>query len=180
MNFFSPRFVSCLAAAVLAVVILSPIAVRADSCLRGSICTVTLDNFSYTVVGPCDYSGASTISNCRVIARVSITSAEEAKLAVLGLAVLQWILIVSVHFLPLPIKNPIIRTLVQVAYGGSVGALFVIEIWLYRSMLGIKGNIYRQDQFLEPMIRVEGVVSLCVLFIPFVVRWWRKKSGAKV
>lgn len=99
-----------------------------------------------------------------------------ARLYVLLLAPLQWVLVWSVRFLPVPIKNLLIRTVIMlIAIVGVVGVWFA-QVTLYRSMTGIYA--VKGDNFLFGVTVSDYVISLGVLFIA-AAQLRRKGSGRR-
>jgi hypothetical protein len=87
----------------------------------------------------------------------------EARLAMLPFAALLWVECWSIRFLPIPLKNPLIRVIVQV----TLAALVVGNIWgqmsVYRSLSGIRGNL-NDDNVFFALFLGEFVIGLCLIF----------------
>jgi hypothetical protein len=87
----------------------------------------------------------------------------EARLAMLPFAALFWVECWSIRFLPIPLKNPLIRGIVQV----TLAALVVGNIWgqmsVYRSLSGIRGNL-NDDNVFFALFLGEFVIGLCLIF----------------
>jgi hypothetical protein len=96
-----------------------------------------------------------------------------AHLALVGLTLLLWVIAWSLRYVPLPIKDPLVRRIVQLIYGGGVGAFFIIEPMLYRTMTGNNGNLLKNDHFLSVIVMTQAVGSTCIALIALLVRRWK-------
>jgi hypothetical protein len=87
----------------------------------------------------------------------------EARLAMLRFAALLWLVAWSIRFLPIPIKNPFARILVQLTLAVIIGADALGQISAYRSLSGIHGNLDNDNVFFVLLLG-ECVIGLCLTF----------------
>ena len=84
------------------------------------------------------------------------------KLTALPFAALEWFIIWLIRYLPTRIKNSVIRVLVQIAFGGSIFGVWLVQGTLYQSMTGVR--ILKNDHFFMGLTIIEHVVGVCLLY----------------
>ena len=78
----------------------------------------------------------------------------------LPLAALQWSMVWCLRFI-LPIKNPLVRAIAQIAFAGTLAVCAVAQILLYRSLTGIR--VLKNDHAFIPAFLAEYFVGICIL-----------------
>ena len=97
------------------------------------------------------------------------------RLAVLTFAAAQWFVAWLMRYLPLHIKNSVLRLIVQVAFPGAMFGVWMAQGALYRSLTGIQ--VLKKDQFFTVMTLIEYLISTGVILLVAFER--RKKSSHK-
>jgi len=85
-----------------------------------------------------------------------------------------WAIAWSVRYVPLPIKNPLLRVPVQLIYAFGFGASAIGQIYVFRSMAGIKGELFKNDNLSFAILLIGLLVGLWFLFSSAAVQ--RKKQ----
>ena len=97
-----------------------------------------------------------------------------ARLAMLPLMLLCWAIAWSLRYVPLPIKNPLLRVPVQLIYAVGFGASAVGQLFVFRSRAGIKGELFRNDNLSFIIVVIADLVALWLVFNSVAVQ--RKKQ----
>ena len=78
------------------------------------------------------------------------------------LIALQWLVAWSLRFVPTTIKTEAMKTVAWLSVSAAWFSTFMIEIFVYRSMTGIRD--LNRDGFFTSVFITEGTVSLYILF----------------
>ena len=83
-------------------------------------------------------------------------------LVVLPIVVLEWLVAWLVRYVPVPIRNPLIRVAVQLGFGGGGGGLALAQLRVYQLAAGWDA-LRGPNRFLAAFVIVQGI-GLCVVF----------------
>ena len=92
----------------------------------------------------------------------------------LPLMLFSWAIAWSLRYVPLPIKNPLLRVPVQLIYAFGVAAPAIGQLFVFRSMAGIKGELFRNDNLSFAIFLIGPLVGLWFVFNSAAVQ--RKKQ----
>jgi hypothetical protein len=92
---------------------------------------------------------------------VSMLDIKALMIVMLPFAALQWTMVWCLRFIPLPIKNPLVRAITQIIFAGTLSVSAVAQIQLYRSLTGIR--VLKNDHFFISTFVGEYVVGICIL-----------------
>lgn len=95
-----------------------------------------------------------------------------ARLAVLPFAGVQLFIFWLMRYLPVPIKNPLLRFIAIIVFPGAVFGIWAGQAVLYRTMTGIR--VLKHDRFFMALSFIEYGINLCVLFW---TAWERRKKN---
>lgn len=84
------------------------------------------------------------------------------KLVVVPFALLQWLAVWGMRFLPHPIKNPALRAAAQIVFPSAAFGVWVLQSMLYQHLTGIAE--LRNDDYFFLLTAVECIVSLGIIF----------------
>ncbi len=85
-----------------------------------------------------------------------------ARLVILPFAVFQWLVVWSLRYLPLPIKNQALKFVTIAMYSVGVFGAWIAQILIYRSMTGI--YVVRNDHYFQAVFLTEHVIAIAIGF----------------
>ena len=88
----------------------------------------------------------------------------DARLAMLPFIPLWWAIAWSLRYMPFPIKNPFIRVPVQLVLGFGLGALGAGPLFVFRSIAGTKGELFKNDNLSFAIYLIGPLVGLWFMF----------------
>jgi hypothetical protein len=103
-----------------------------------------------------------------------LTPTNTARLAMLPLMLLCLAIAWSLRYIPLPIKNPLLRVPVQLVYAFGLAGSAIGQLYVFRSIAGIKGELFRKDNLSFAILLIGLLVGLWLVFNSVAVR--RKKQ----
>jgi hypothetical protein len=83
----------------------------------------------------------------------------------------------SLRYMPFPIKNSFIRVPVQLFLGFGIGALGAGQLFVFRSMAGIKGELFRNDNLSFIIVVIGHLIGLWLVFNSVKVGRKRQQSA---
>jgi hypothetical protein len=114
-----------------------------------------------------------------IIENMLLVPINTARLAMLPLMLLCWALAWSLRYVPLPIKNPLLRVPVQLIYAFGFGASTVGQLFVFRSRAGIKGELFRNDNLSFMIVAMADLVGLWLVFNSVAVQRKKQQSARR-
>jgi hypothetical protein len=100
----------------------------------------------------------------------------DATFAMLPFILLWWAIAWSSRYMPLPIKNPLVRVPVQLIYGFGLVALTAGQLIVFRKLAGINGELFKNDNLSFAIFLIGPLVSIRLVFNSVIVRRKRQQS----